>query len=129
MPHTHSSTSLLGSPGPGKTTLARSLAEQHTAVRFNPDEWMSDLCVDLFDEPFRERLEKRMISLAGELLAQGGSVVIEFGSWSRRDRDQLMRLGRAARMLRSTFWTQVSRNSGDASPSAMVSRAKHASTA
>ncbi|MDP9397730.1 MAG: ATP-binding protein [Actinomycetota bacterium] len=86
----------MGLPGAGKTTLARSLAEQHAAVRFNPDEWMTDLGVDLFDEQFRDRLERRMVALAAELLADGGRVVIEFGSWSRRERDQLLALGRDA---------------------------------
>jgi predicted kinase len=72
------------------------LAARHEAVRFNPDEWMIDLGIDPFDEPFRDRLEKRMIALAAELLARNGRVVIEFGSWSRSERDQLLAVGRAA---------------------------------
>jgi predicted kinase len=72
------------------------LAARHGAVRFNPDEWMIDLGIDLFDEPFRYRLEQRMITLATELLARNGRVIIEFGSWSRRERDQLLAVGRAA---------------------------------
>lgn len=87
---------VVGLPGSGKTTLARTLAAQHGAVRLNPDEWMIDLGVGLFDEQFRGRLEQRMISLATELLAHKGRVIIEFGSWSRRERDQLLMLGRAA---------------------------------
>jgi predicted kinase len=85
-----------GLPGSGKTTLARMLAERHRAVRFNPDEWMIDLGIDLFDEQFRNRLEQRMIALAAELLACNARVIIEFGSWSRRERDQLLAVGRAA---------------------------------
>lgn len=72
------------------------LAERHRAVRLNPDEWMIDLGIDPFDEPFRDRLEQRMIALAAELLGHGGRVIIEFGSWSRRERDQLLAVGRAA---------------------------------
>ena len=87
---------VVGLPGAGKTTLARSLAARHAAVRVNPDEWMSDLGVDLFDERFRDRLEHLMIRLAGELLALGGRVVVEFGSWSRSERDQLLAVGRDA---------------------------------
>lgn len=85
---------VVGLPGAGKTTRARALAQEHAAVRFNPDEWLTDLRVDLFDEPFRTRLEQRMTRLAGELLAAGGRVVIEFGSWSRTEREELLALGR-----------------------------------
>lgn len=87
---------VVGLPGAGKTTRALVLAGQHSAIRFNPDEWMTDLGVDLFDEEFRDRLEQRMLRLAAELLAAGGRVVIEFGSWSRAERDQLLALGRRA---------------------------------
>jgi predicted kinase len=87
---------VVGLPGSGKTTLARSLAQRHGAVRFNPDEWMADLDVDLFHAGFRDRLERRMVSLAAELLSAGGRVVIEFGSWSRSERDHLLSVGRGA---------------------------------
>lgn len=87
---------VVGLPGAGKTTRARALAAEYGAVRLNPDEWMADLGVDLFDEPFRARLEQRMTGLAGEILSGGGRVVIEFGSWSRTERDALRALGRRA---------------------------------
>jgi predicted kinase len=85
-----------GLPGSGKTTLARTLATHHAAVRLNPDEWMIELGVDLFAEGFRDRLEQRLITLAIELLAQNARVIVEFGSWSRRERDRLLAVGRAA---------------------------------
>ena len=87
---------VVGLPGAGKTTLARSLAERHGAVRLNPDEWMDALGIDLFDAGFRDRLEQRLTLLAAEVLRRGGRVVVEFGSWSRTERDHLLGVGRAA---------------------------------
>jgi lincosamide nucleotidyltransferase A/C/D/E len=87
---------VVGLPGSGKTTLARTLAARHAAVRLNPDEWMIEFGIDLFDETFRNRLEQGMITLAAELLALDGRVIIEFGSWSRRERDELLEVGRDA---------------------------------
>ncbi|GAA3515759.1 AAA family ATPase [Actinocatenispora rupis] len=83
---------LCGLPGSGKTTLARRLAESG-AVRLCPDEWLAELGVDVFDEPFRARLEGRLRSLAGELAVAGVTVVLEFGFWARVERDELRGLG------------------------------------
>lgn len=87
---------VVGLPAAGKTTLARALARRHSAIRLNPDEWMTELGVDLFEEPFRDRLERRQAMLAAELLGFGGRVVIEFGSWSQAERDVLLQTGKAA---------------------------------
>jgi predicted kinase len=86
---------VVGLPGSGKTTLAHTLAAQHGAVRLNPDEWMIDLC-RRFNEQFRGRLEQRMISLATSCWPTRGAAIIEFRLWSRRERTQLLMLGRAA---------------------------------
>ena len=55
---------ICGLPGAGKTTLARELEVALPAVRLSGDEWMTDLGVDLFDQPFRDRLEARFRDLA-----------------------------------------------------------------
>lgn len=86
---------LCGLPGSGKSTMARRLAAEAGVVRLCPDEWMADLAVDLFDEAFRERLERRFRALAGELAASGVRVVLEFGFWARAERDEMRRLGAA----------------------------------
>lgn len=85
---------ICGLPGAGKTTLARALADERGAVRLCPDEWLSDLELSLYDEPVRARLEGRLIGLAEELLRLGQSVILEFGFWSRSERDALRELAR-----------------------------------
>jgi predicted kinase len=79
---------MCGLPGSGKTTLARRLAASVPAVRLCPDEWMASLDVDLFDEAFRDRLERRMWSHAQDLLRLGVNVILESGMWLRSDRDE-----------------------------------------
>jgi predicted kinase len=72
---------ICGLPGSGKTTLAKTLP----GVRMCPDEVLTDL----WDQDARARLEAEMWEEAQRLLADGQDVVIEFGSWSRAERDVL----------------------------------------
>lgn len=78
-----------GLPGSGKTTLARRLAAKRDAQRFTKDEWVRDLGGDLWDEELRVRLEGKLIELAFDLLAAGRSCILDFGLWSREERDAL----------------------------------------
>ena len=80
---------LCGLPGSGKTTVARQLEAELDAVRFCPDEWMSALGIDLFDQTSRGRIESIQWELAQRLLRCGAVVVIEWGLWSRSERDEL----------------------------------------
>jgi predicted kinase len=78
---------LCGLPGAGKTTLARRLEAALPVVRLCPDEWLTALALDLWDEPLRARLETQLSRLALRLLALGQSVVLEYGFWGRDERD------------------------------------------
>lgn len=91
---------MCGLPGAGKTTVAKALATEVGALRLCPDEWLLDLGFDLFDEPARDRVEKRLWALAEELLtgpaaqaahathaAHPTTVILENGFWSRQERD------------------------------------------
>ena len=121
---------VVGLPGAGKTTRALLLAEQPGAVRFNSDEWMTDLGVDLFDEAFRDRLEQRMLRLTAELLAAGGRVVIEFGSWSRAERDHLPpSAATPAHGSSCTSWTPTPTSCGCGWPNATPAPGRQSSTA
>jgi predicted kinase len=84
-----------GLPGSGKTTLARTLSNRLHAVRFSPDEWMSALSINIYDEETRGKIEVLQWSLTQELLALGLTVIIEWGTWGRSERDAL-RLGARA---------------------------------
>lgn len=78
-----------GLPGAGKTTLAQRLAETMPAARMCPDEWMTSAGLDLWDSDARRLIERTQQSVAIEMLRSGRDVVVEFGSWSRAERDAL----------------------------------------
>ena len=78
-----------GLPGSGKTTLARTLETRLHAIRFAPDEWMDALSVDLYDEEKRAKIEALQWRFAQALLARGLTVIIEWGTWGRSERDAL----------------------------------------
>jgi predicted kinase len=78
-----------GLPGSGKTTHARQVAQNLRAVRFAPDEWMNVLEIDLWDGEARARIEKLQWMLAQDLLSLGHHVVLEWGTWTRAERDTL----------------------------------------
>ncbi len=78
-----------GLPGSGKTTLARKLETDLPAIRFCPDEWMDDLSINLYDEKTRAAIEALQWKLGQSLLQQGVTVIIEWGTWGRSERDLL----------------------------------------
>jgi predicted kinase len=80
---------LCGLPGSGKTTVSRRLADELGAMRMCPDEWMHALEVDLWDQPARGRIEALQWTIAHRLVALGGTVIVEWGLWTRGERDTL----------------------------------------
>ena len=84
-----------GLPGSGKTTLAKALETKIRAVRFSPDEWLDALSLNLYDEQARERIESLQWTIGQHLLALGLTVIIEWGTWGRSERDAL-RIGARA---------------------------------
>lgn len=94
--------------GAGKTTLARQLEADEFAVRFTHDEWMQVLYDDdppeaLFAECV-QRVFKVMESTWTRCLALNTNVVLDFGLWSRSERDRVRglvtSLGCEARLYR-----------------------------
>lgn len=78
-----------GLPGSGKTTEAKRLSLQRPGVRFAPDEWMNALGVNLWDSAMRQRIESLQWVMAKELLRLGTTVIVEWGTWGRDERDSL----------------------------------------
>jgi predicted kinase len=83
-----------GLPGAGKTTLARKLEHQLRAVRMCPDEWMEELAIDLWDEARRAKIEAFQWKLGQKLLEVGQTIIIEWGTWARAERNQLRKTAR-----------------------------------
>ena len=84
-----------GLPGAGKTTLAKELERNLQAVRFCPDEWMAEFAMDVWDEPRRTKIEALQWKLGQRLLELGQTIIIEWGTWGRSERDAL-RMGAKA---------------------------------
>ena len=79
----------------GETTLAEQLERDLHAVRFCPDDWMERLAIDVWDEARRAKIEAFQWNLGQQLLTCGLTVIIEWGTWGRSERDSL-RLGARA---------------------------------
>lgn len=78
-----------GLPGAGKTTRSQKIADATRALPLCADEWVLGLGRSLVDFEFRIRLQDCLLAHAGELLRRNMSVVIEFGSWHREERERI----------------------------------------
>lgn len=58
------------------------------AIRLDKDGWVTQLGEDVWDDEFRVRIERQLWALTQELLAQGQSVILEWGHWARVERDE-----------------------------------------
>jgi predicted kinase len=86
-----------GLPASGKTTLAKRLEREHSALRLTADEWLSEihpsLPSDELDE-FRPVVERIQLRVAERLFTLGCNVVLDWGLYSREERDQYRTLAR-----------------------------------
>jgi predicted kinase len=78
---------ICGLPGAGKTTLARQLENSLPALRLAPDEWMSRIVGDGYQEDKRAAIEVVQWDIAARALRLGVDVILENGFWTRQERD------------------------------------------
>ena len=79
---------LIGLPGSGKTTLARRLEGEHSALRLTPDEWMLPLYGAGEFEDKRWLLEAELLwSVAARALTLGVNVILDYGCWAKSERE------------------------------------------
>jgi predicted kinase len=86
---------ICGLPGSGKTTHAKALERSLSAVRFCADDWMNALSLNLWDESARGKIEALQWMVAQRLIAIEQTVLIEWGTWGRAERDALREGARA----------------------------------
>ena len=82
--------------GVGKTTVARQLETERSAIRFTHDEWMSSLYGNdppeaMFAE-YARRVSAVMETTWIRCVELKTNVVLDFGFWSRGERDRVRRL-------------------------------------
>jgi len=90
-----------GLPGSGKTSLARILEREASALRLTGDDWMHKLYPGISTPeaetgPCRARVEALQWQIALRAVGLGCNVVVDWGVWSRAERDTCRGEGRAA---------------------------------
>jgi predicted kinase len=114
-----------GLPGSGKSTVARILADDEGAVRLAPDDWLQALALDARADDARARMRELHWQHAQELLAQGVSVILEFGFPSRAERDEKRERARQLGVRvelwfldddRELLWSRVDRRNVSGAP-------------
>jgi predicted kinase len=83
---------ICGLPGSGKTTLARAISQKTGSIRFTPDEWIRDIWAkeaETTGNNYRDQIEALQWNLAKQLLQIGKSVIIDWGTWGRSEREKL----------------------------------------
>lgn len=101
---------MVGLPAAGKTTRARHLAVEHSALRLTPDEWMIPLFGESEADGKRDVLEGRLLSIALQALGAGADVVLDFGCWSRDERSAIRSLVASVGALCRVVYMPVDRD-------------------
>jgi predicted kinase len=102
---------MVGLPCSGKSTWARALEARTGALRLTPDEWHLRLFGQDADHSDHDRrhqaIEELMWEVAEVVLRRSGDVILDFGFWTRTEREEAT--ARAARLGADTriHYTEV----------------------
>src|SRR5579864_3622 len=82
---------MVGLPCSGKTTLARKLEREQSALRLTTDEWHVSLFGQDAEEPEHDArhslIEAMLWTVASRALELGTNVILDFGFWAREERE------------------------------------------
>lgn len=120
---------ICGLPGSGKTTLAKQLEQSHSALRLSPDEWIVPILSDPTDTAELDRLRSPIEAIQWDMtkrfLTLGVDVILEWGFWSREERDYFRKEAEALgaqvelhylAVSRDELWARLSRRNADLPP-------------
>jgi len=85
--------------GYGKTTFAKKLVKDTGAVKFTHDEWMIDFYgtnppIENFQN-YCTTINNKIIEMTKEFIKRDIDVILDFGFWSRKDRDNYRDLAKS----------------------------------
>ncbi len=82
---------MVGLPCSGKTTLAKQLEHERSALRLTPDEWHVRLFGQDAEDPEHDArhslIEAMLWKIASRALELGTNVILDFGFWAREERE------------------------------------------
>lgn len=84
-----------GPIGAGKTTKALEIVNDTKAVLMSPDRWIIDAGISLRYSDVRAVIEEAQWNISVLLLGKGHDVVIEWGTWSRLERIEILTKAKA----------------------------------
>lgn len=128
---------MVGLPGSGKTTRARAIEADHAALRLTPDDWLLALYGPDLDraqrDAVRDPIEALQWGVAQRSLALGCNVVLDWGFWSRAERDayreRAARLGATVRVVflnapLDVLWSRIAARAESARGTLAITRAE-----
>lgn len=82
---------MVGLPCSGKTTLAKRLEQERSAIRLTPDPWQIGLFGQDADDPEHDArhsfIEAMLWQIASRALELGTNVILDYGFWAREERE------------------------------------------